>query len=756
MNQHKRVFFGWMYAVVSFSILLWLFFITFQHISNEHAMKNLAESIRAQTGQLLAQGGNASFAHLESFLDRRRERDQLSSLIPEYQGSFLSKTFWKNRTNEHISAAVQAISGYDALYRGLFDRKDEMGRDNMTVIRNQRDVADLFNRAKTRVNSQADISVLEAFMAEAEQMENTIDRLSREMEGKKSTDSGNDPVERVANNIYGHYTEVLQQNKQSAQQLRNALNRLSTQQGQQLRSLVNISAEFNASTGSVQLLYEQLYPLTRNMREWTDPVRSGVDAMNTAILPGITPLSLLRQIDPLSAQTIIMMGEIANQIVVLDTEIQQLVANVISLRNIGNSFSAARTRANALRFTEQASQSSSYLQSKRAVFEPIYQRLENANNQLNRLDSGIESVRNARARNMLFDLNLRSKVMVAQMARPIVSYQDLVDRSVRDLDQLVASERAYTAEVERLRSMEFTMADLTGASVASVSAGNIPLHGQPILLLIFFGVGLANMFLVYMVLRKPKSATISRQSKVPVPKRAGRPGDIGILNTTGREKPFNTKEIAENDEVKIVSKPDVSKSVSRPVIHGHEAMEKTGNGAAPPEAEQVKAVPGTPLDLTKGQVNPEVMGSLTEDKSAVAQHDQPLRLQPRQNGLVQLPGYLKLLNGAYKGRNLLIYGSGSHENGLRVTIGRDRSGSNAHLKAGQVPAHIPLPDETKTLSRVHVEIRYHLGKLYLYNLSTSNPAMVDGYVLKEGEKVPLSDGSTIDAGYVKMQYLSQA
>lgn len=751
MNQQKIVF-GWIYAAISFSLLLWLFFITYRYLSSEHQMARLTESIGKQTEQLLSQGNHATFGVLESFLGRHRDRNELSSLVQHYENSVMSKTILKNRADEHQSRALQVISGYDRLYRGLSDHKDELGRDNMAVTANGGNLSGLLSRTRTQISSQTELPAIRALMAEAEQMENTIDRLSSEMERKKISTDVHDPVTRVVNNIYRHYTVVLQQNKRLTQQLRNSLGTLSRQQEQQLRSLLNVSAEFNANTGNVQLLHQQLSPLTRNLREWADPVRSGVDAMNTSIMPGVTALSLLRQIDPLSAQTIVMMGELANQAVALDSEIQQLAANVVSLRESGNRFSSSATRANALRFTEQASGSASYLQSKRDVFTPIYQRLETANNQLNRLDSSIASVRNARARNMLHDLNLRSKLMVAQMARPLASYQDLVDRTVRDLNQLVAAERTYSAEVEKLRSTEFVMTDLNEASAIPVPVDNLPFHSLLTLILIFIGVGFANMFVVYLMVSKPKSGKRRGSSKVPGKIEADWTPKSSIENLAVSQPGFTASKSSTKEKV---GKPDIIKPAESITKNKQESIKEEERMASPAYTD-VKQVSESPKLQQEGRVNPEFIMKPDMEKSPDPLPGQPLRLQQKMSGLVQLPGCLKLLDGVYKEKHLLLYGKGSHENGLRVTIGRGVSGGKVQQNSGKDSAHIALPDTTNTLSRVHFEIRYHLGELLICNLSSSNPAMVDGFILKEGEAMPLKDGSTIAAGYVKMQYLSQA
>jgi hypothetical protein len=66
-------------------------------------------------------------------------------------------------------------------------------------------------------------------------------------------------------------------------------------------------------------------------------------------------------------------------------------------------------------------------------------------------------------------------------------------------------------------------------------------------------------------------------------------------------------------------------------------------------------------------------------------------------------------------------------------------------------SHIQLFE--KTVSRRQAEIHYIDNKMYLINLSETNPTQLNGVELKPGETAEILDESVIKTGDVEFKYL---
>lgn len=107
-------------------------------------------------------------------------------------------------------------------------------------------------------------------------------------------------------------------------------------------------------------------------------------------------------------------------------------------------------------------------------------------------------------------------------------------------------------------------------------------------------------------------------------------------------------------------------------------------------------------------------------------------------------GKLKITDGPEKGKEVRIIGRSSSI-GQIASIGRPSKTDN------NSDYHIPLNDPT--VSRRQAEIREHQGKVYLKNLSSTNPTVVKGVQMEVGQEMILEPGMNVSMGNVVLEYL---
>lgn len=110
-----------------------------------------------------------------------------------------------------------------------------------------------------------------------------------------------------------------------------------------------------------------------------------------------------------------------------------------------------------------------------------------------------------------------------------------------------------------------------------------------------------------------------------------------------------------------------------------------------------------------------------------------------------VPGELVLATGEDKGKSFKFAGFPTPEGSI-VTIGREPvTGDRAY-------AHIQIDERFHTVSRRQAELIWKDNKLFVKNLSETNPTQVNGAELKPGKMVQLKPGSIIRTGELEFQY----
>ncbi|MEG8948017.1 FHA domain-containing protein [Rosettibacter firmus] len=108
-----------------------------------------------------------------------------------------------------------------------------------------------------------------------------------------------------------------------------------------------------------------------------------------------------------------------------------------------------------------------------------------------------------------------------------------------------------------------------------------------------------------------------------------------------------------------------------------------------------------------------------------------------------IPGKLTIISGDDIGKSFKIAGYPTNEGNI-VTVGRQE------IRGERAYSHIQLIQ--KTVSRKQAEIIQQGDKLYIKNLSETNPTQINGLELKPLEKSELNPGDIIRFGELELKY----
>jgi hypothetical protein len=120
-------------------------------------------------------------------------------------------------------------------------------------------------------------------------------------------------------------------------------------------------------------------------------------------------------------------------------------------------------------------------------------------------------------------------------------------------------------------------------------------------------------------------------------------------------------------------------------------------------------------------------------------------LPPSPKTMRYVPGELVLLSGEDQGKSFKIAGFPTPEGSI-VTIGREP------VTDERAFAHIQIEERFHTVSRKQAELIWKEKKLFVKNLSDTNPTQVNGVELKSGKMVQLKPGSVMRTGELEFEY----
>ena len=136
-----------------------------------------------------------------------------------------------------------------------------------------------------------------------------------------------------------------------------------------------------------------------------------------------------------------------------------------------------------------------------------------------------------------------------------------------------------------------------------------------------------------------------------------------------------------------------------------------------------------------GPIGPKTIPSSSEFKT--------ITYTPDPKTMKFIPAKLEIVSHEDKGKSFPLYGR-STEKGTIITIGRESTSGHKN--------DISINKKFQTVSRQQAEIRAKGDKLFIKNLSETNPTKVNGKKLSPGEMPELKIGDNIRMGELEFEY----
>lgn len=724
----------WIVSALIAVLFLWFAFTCITYLKLnwqiQHNAGYLDERISAVLNKDLV-----TFQNIDAYLESDEQLDALKYSSYSIQNSTSINFIFSNRVDSLLAYAKKIEDRYKSHADGIQTVQTNVKDHHEQTDNVQNIVLSTFQEATNSLSVNTELSSIRSKMNSVRQERNNITQLKNSFKREISSTEINSPYNSVQIKIYNSFIEELEFQSVQLAELHKALEEIERYELNQQQLMNEVARSFYSSSGGINIVYKQFQPLTQNLSRQIKPVRDGVRILERSILPGFSALGLLRRVDPVSAQAISLISDVSTQIVRIENEINSLVRNILPMREISGRYSSNKTRQNAVQLQNQAKKTALYLEGKRNLFDPVYEKIIEADNQIARLNQAIYNINNANARNILLDFTGSASRMLNQVGQPIENYKSTINVTISDLKEIENLDDGYSRTIENFTSIEPKVFETSIVSQPSIQAylSAFLNHKYFIIIVILGGAVIVGLITFVVYRNKP-----SKERNIQGSRGEGTSQSKKMKESEIRKTPVNFN--LRKDEKEINQKKEADKEI---------------------ENDPSLNVNISDTDYTDTQSENTVKNKIVED-SDIHQDDfnsflnqdgdQTIVVEKSYRKSIPIPGFLLVLNGIQKNKKLKLYG-GKTSNGIIITFGREAANWKQHVKAERQKSHIRISDSSRSLSRLQAQLIYKNGDLYIRNLSKSNPTKVDDYLLFGEEKIRLKPGAIIEAGYMKIQYI---
>lgn len=406
--------------------------------------------------------GNLFYRDFIAFSGTRPALNGLRSIRQELDENFAAKTFYRSESNHNLNQIQQILQRYERKI-DIIDEILEAFREDITLVKqHSSETRALVRKAAGGINENSDLTDFRNFLNEINQLEVRLGNAEKSLNARRG-DSGNDTKAQLENKFVHVLETAVKGDSESLGRLKSEIETL-TNALQTVRANHSIIIrDFHSRTGLVNIVVNNLQPVTNNLGNWIRPVQNNIRTLEQPILPGVTGLSMIRSIDPVTYQAIILIRDTNNAILRLDNEMNDLVRNVISMQNISGRYQNQQNRSNQRDFVRQAAQTRSYLNGKITLFDPTIENLNRALGQIANYQRAVSGIRNRTVSNMLQQIGSQSSTTMNNIMAPMRAYRDNVNKMISDLGRVAENERTYESILNNVTSFQYANRAATDA-----------------------------------------------------------------------------------------------------------------------------------------------------------------------------------------------------------------------------------------------------------------------------------------------------
>ena len=503
-NRKKIILLLLAVAVIILSVLLSVTIYSYHQITDDINARKVY--LNGNLSHINSAQGNLFYRDFIAFSATKPTLNGLRSLRQELDENFAAKIFYRSESNRKISQIEQVLLRYERKM-DIIDEILEVYKDDIALVeQHSSETRALVRKATGGINENTDVADYRSLLNEINQLEVRLGNAEKSINAKRGG-NGHDTNAQLENKFVHVLETAVRGDSESLGRLKSEIEKLTNTLQTVRANHAIIIRDFHSRTGLVNIVVNNLQPVTNNLGNWIRPVQNNIRTLEQNIMPGVSGLSMIRSIDPMTYQAIILIRDTNNAILRLDNEMKDLVRNVISMQNISQRYQSQQNRSNQRDFVRQAAQTRNYLNGKITLFDPTIDNLNRALDQIANYQRAVSGIRNRTVSNMLHQIGSQSSTTMNNIMGPMRDYRDNVNKMISDLDRVAEIERTYDSILSNVTSFQYANRAATDAVLPKTltiqKSGN---HLRPLILINSLGLMLLGI-IVFLFMRQRDDGT---------------------------------------------------------------------------------------------------------------------------------------------------------------------------------------------------------------------------------------------------------
>ncbi len=352
----------------------------------------------------------------------------------------------RSRTQENLKKANRLVESIEG--------------DHKSFVSTKKSAESALSSVQSQIDAENGINTLQDAYSNIKSERSSVDATVESLDSKLEKSVFEGDAETVRTSVYEHMKGELGSTIEQLGATEKSLSTAIDYQKAHRKALSAVSSKLLARSDGISAVYQNLEPLAEDVAERVRPVRQSISTLEKPILStgplgdDVTALSLIKDIDPVTGKTIVVMRDLSDAVLEIEDEISTLANRIGSLREAASSFRTTPSRSEAIQLRGTATQTRKYVREQRDLFNPIEQKVDKGRDYIDTFDRVVAEVPSDAARRMLGEFSNASRSLLALLERPVRLWKNEIDTTTERLKRIRKWEKRYQKIIENITAPE--------------------------------------------------------------------------------------------------------------------------------------------------------------------------------------------------------------------------------------------------------------------------------------------------------------
>ncbi|MGF1669038.1 MAG: hypothetical protein ACFCU6_01215 [Balneolaceae bacterium] len=450
--KEKRII--WFFGILIFTAIIW---VIVSFYNNQQQFRDLSNSVNVLENQfkkVFSSDDIITYSDLDTYVHSSQNLEKIKESISLLQNQGSANLLFAWSTEPKLENLFGIVEKYENHLQGVRSIREYVKDDYASTGEMHSKFPSIFHNVKSDLSIDTELSTIRIKMEVVAEEQQHLWHMKNKFNQEKVVTQFDEPFDSVRIKIYNSLNRSLESLDNKLSELYSALQQAESFQINQQEPIVEITSDFTGRTAAVMMIYESFQPFLQNIYQNIQLVQTGIQTFQENLLPGVSALSILNRIDPEFAESVILLGDVSNEIVHIGSDVHNLMQSIVLLREAANRYSSNSTQQNVILLQTQAEETLQNIKLMKSVLPPLHEGIQDAEHLMENIIQSISDLSNADLRNLLSEFTKGANNLLLQAGQPVKKFESNVETVIERLEQLVKFKDDYHTIIDGIISFD--------------------------------------------------------------------------------------------------------------------------------------------------------------------------------------------------------------------------------------------------------------------------------------------------------------